>query len=142
MLDYSKGAFATQRFHADPYIDPDKADSLYRKWILTAFEDPHQQILVLDVDNSPLAFMITQRIDLRQCFGLQFVVWRMALLDPSSRGRGWGTKFFVSLMHHHRKEGIDVVDSGVTMRNLASLNLHSKLHFKIVCIRVTFHKWL
>ena len=142
LLDYSKGAFVTQRFHADPYIARDKADSLYEKWILTAFQDPRQDILVLDIENKPVASMIYYRNDLRQHLGLQFAMWKMALLDPASRGKGVGTNFFVSLLHHHGEEGLDVVDSGLSMRNLASLNLHIKLNFKVTSMLVTFHKWM
>jgi GNAT superfamily N-acetyltransferase len=142
MLDYSGGAFSTQRFHADPHIVRHKADSLYEKWILTAFKDPSQHILVLDIENRPVAFMIYYKNDLRQYFGLQFAMWKMALLDPGSRGRGWGTEFFIALIHYHRRDGLDVVDSGLSMRNLVSLDLHNKLHFKVISTVVTFHKWL
>jgi RimJ/RimL family protein N-acetyltransferase len=142
MLDYAKGAFVTHRFYADPHIPQQKADSLYDKWILTAFRDSRQEIAVLDVENRPAAFMIYYKEDLRHYFGLQFAMWKMAVLDPASRGKGLGTDFFIALMHHHRQDGLEVVDSGLSMRNLASLNLHNKLRFKVVSALVTFHKWL
>lgn len=142
MLKYSKNAFATQRFHADPHISCHKADSLYEKWILTAFKDPNQQILVLDVENKPAAFMLYYKNDLSQYFGLQFAMWKMALLDPASRRGGMGTDFFIALLHYHRRDGLDIVDSGLSMRNLASLNLHNKLNFRVIATLVTFHKWL
>ena len=142
MLKYAKGAFATHRFHADSHIAPDKAETLYEKWILTAFNDPNQRILTLDVEDRPVAFMIYYKNDLRPYFGLQFAMWKMGLLDPKSRGRGLGTDFFMALPHYHYKEGLDVVDSGLSIRNLASLNLHNKLNFKVVSVLVTLHKWL
>lgn len=142
MLDYSKGAFITQRFHADPNIVPEKADSLYKKWILTAFSDPNQRILVLDVENRPVAFMIYYKNDLRQYFSLQFAMWKMLIVDPAGRGRGLGTDFLIALMHYHRRECLDVVDSGLSMRNLGSLNLHFKLNFKVISTLVVLHKWL
>jgi L-amino acid N-acyltransferase YncA len=142
MLEYSKGAFATQRFHADSQINRDKADSLYEKWIQTAYNDSGQKILVLELENKPAAFMIYWENDLRQYFGRQFIMWKFALLDPANRGKGLGTDFFVALMHQHRSEGFDVLDSGLSMRNLNSFNLHNKLSFKIVSAVVTFHKWL
>lgn len=142
MLDYSTGAFATHRFHADPHINYQKADSLYEKWILTAFGDPDQQILVLDVENRPTAFMLYSKKDLSRYFGLQFAIWKMALLDPTSRSRGVGTDFFIALLDYHRRDGLDFVDSSLSMRNLASLNLHSRLNFRVVSTLVTFHKWL
>ncbi len=141
MIEYSSGAFATHRFHADPGIDRDKAESLYAKWIRSAFDDDGQEILVLDVDSRPLAFMIYYRNDLSRYFGLRFAMWKMAVLDPARRGAGIGTDFFISVMERNRKDGMDVVDSGLSMRNVASMNLHIKLNFKMLATFVTFHKW-
>jgi RimJ/RimL family protein N-acetyltransferase len=142
MVDFSREAFSTQRFHADAHIAHDKADSLYEKWIRTAFNDPDQKVLVLDIKHKPAAFMIYYSSDLRKYFGLQFAMWKMALLDPMNRSKGVGTDFFIACMYYHREEGLDVVDSGLTIRNLASLNLHNKLNFKIISTLVTLHKWL
>lgn len=142
MLAYAQGAFATHRFHADAHISLERAEALYEKWIVTAFNDPKQKILTLDVEDRPAAFMIYYPNDLRSYFGIQFAQWKMAVLDPNNRGQGVGTDFFIALAHHHRQEGLDVIDSGLTVRNLASLNLHNKLNFKVVSTLVTFHKWL
>jgi GNAT superfamily N-acetyltransferase len=142
MVEYSHDAFSTHRFHADAHIPRKRADSLYEKWILTAFDDPHQEILVLDSDQRPAAFMIYYLSDLRPYFGQQYVMWKMGLLDPQSRSKGLGRLFFTSLLYHHRAGGFDVVDSGLSIRNIASLNLHTRLNFKITCSLVTFHRWL
>jgi L-amino acid N-acyltransferase YncA len=80
--------------------------------------------------------------DLTEFFGIRAAMWRMALLDPSRRGKGLGTGFFQSLVAYHGQEGLDIVDSGVSMRNLASLNLHNKCGFKVSSTLLTFHKWL
>jgi RimJ/RimL family protein N-acetyltransferase len=86
--------------------------------------------------------MIYYSSDLREYFGLQFAMWKMALLDPMNRNKGLGTDFFIACLHYHREEGLDVVDSGLSIRNLSSLNLHIKLNFKITSTLVTLHKWL
>lgn len=142
MIAYSQGAFDTQRFHADGRIDRRKADSLYVKWIKTTFRDPLQKTLVMEVENKPAAFMTYYQNDLRGRFGLRFVLWKMALLDPALRGKGLGAVFFDSLLRRHREEGFDIVDSGLSMRNIASLNLHNKCGFKTISTVLTFHKWL
>ncbi len=141
MLDYSKDAFSTQRFHADAHITCNQANSLYHKWILTAYNDPNQEILVCDIENKPAALMIYYRSDLQQYFGLRFAMWKMALLDPQYRSKGLGKDFFVALLYHHQEEDLNVVDSGLTTRNIASLNLHTKLNFEVITTLVTFHRW-
>ncbi len=142
LISFSQGAFITQRFHADSHIPREKAETLYEKWIRTAFCDPKQRILVCEINARPAAFMIYFRYDLRSSFNLQFAMWKMAVLDPSLKGKGLGTDFFASLLHYHKKEGMDIVDSGLSNRNLASLNLHNKLNFKIFSTSVTLHKWM
>jgi len=141
MVDYSRDAFSCHRFHADAHVTRNQANSLYHKWILTAYKDPNQEILVCDIDSKPVAFMIYYRSDLQQYFGLRFAMWKMALLDPQFRSKGLGSDFFVALMYHHQKEGLNVVDSGLTTRNVASLNLHTKLNFEVITTVVTFHRW-
>ena len=69
-------------------------------------------------------------------------MWKMIVLDSAHRGRGLGTGFFIALAHYHRQEGLDIIGSGLSVRNLASLNLHNKLDFKVFSTLVTFHKWL
>lgn len=142
MIDYSNGAFATQRFHADPNISYQKADSLYKKWILTSFHDPKQYILALDIESKPVAYMIYYKNTKREYFDYKFAMWKMALLDPNCKGKRIGTNFFKAVLAYHKKEGLDIVDSGLSIRNLTSLNLHNKLNFEIITTFVTFHKWL
>lgn len=142
MIAYSQGAFDTQRFHADGRIDRQKADSLYVKWIKTSFRDPLQKTIVMELEGKPAAFMTYYQNDLHTRFGLRFAMWKMALLDPACRGKGLGALFFNSLLQHHREEGLDIVDSGLSMRNIISLNLHNKCGFKTISTVLTFHKWL
>jgi GNAT superfamily N-acetyltransferase len=142
LLAYSHGAFDTHRFHADTRIARERAESLYLKWIETAFEDPRQTILVHDHDGKPAAAMIYYSNDYRAQFGLRYVQWKMALVDPAVRGKGIGFNFFVALLYHHRAEEFDVVDSGLTIRNLTSLNLHNRIQFKVISTIVTLHKWI
>lgn len=142
MLEYSKHAFNTQHFHADRHIPYEKAEGVYKKWIITAANDPNQRILVYDHEEIPSAFMIYYSNDLSKYYNLKFAQWKMALLNPKVRGIGIGTSFFSSLFDYHKNEGFDFVDSGLSLRNIVSLNLHNKVNFKIVSIQVSLHLWI
>lgn len=142
MLACCPGAFDTQRFHADLRFPRAKAENLYRKWIVSSFRDPKQKTLVHDVDARPAAFMTYYENDQSALFGLRFAMWKMALIAPDQRGKGLGRRFFEALFNHHRADGLDVVDSGLTTRNVASLNLHNRCGFKTIATMLTFHKWL
>jgi L-amino acid N-acyltransferase YncA len=142
MQRFAVNSFATQRFHADKRIPNEKAEDLYQKWIQTSFSDARQKVLVHDVDEKPAAFAIYFTSDMQSTFGLNFTNWKMALIDPSLQGKGLGAHFFHSLFVHHKEHGSDVVDSGLTLRNIASLNLHNKLGFKVTSTLVSMHLWL
>lgn len=142
MLRYAKGAFATQRFHADSKFSKEKADDLYEKWVSTAFDDPNQKIAVMDVEGVPAAFMIYFHQTKAGSEGHKYAMWKFTVIDPSLRGRGVGQRFFDGLKAHHKAEGMDFIESGVSLRNMASMNLHNKLQFKIIASLVTFHKWM
>ncbi len=142
MLEYSKGAFATHRFYADTRFGKDKADALYEKWIQSAFDDPHQQILVQEIENKPAAFVISYEEDLRPYFGLRFAIWKMVLLDPAKRGKGLGGDFYTAIMQKQHGKGIDIMDAGLSLRNVHSMNLCIKMNFKVVSTVATYHKWL
>ena len=142
MLEYSKDAFNTQRFHADYHISYAKAEGLYEKWIKNSFADPKQKILVYDHKNTPSAFMIYCISDLSNYYDLKFAVWKMAVIDPSLRGQGIGSAFFNSLLDYHIKEGLNILDSSLSLRNIASLNLHIKMNFKVIATLATLHLWI
>jgi GNAT superfamily N-acetyltransferase len=142
MLEYSKDAYNTQRFHADHHIPYAKAEGLYEKWIKNSINDSNQNILVYDHKGIPSAFMTYYILDLSKYYNLKFAMWKMALINPSLRGQGIGKSFFNSLFDHHIKEGLDIVDSGLSLRNIVSLNTHNKVKFKVVSTLVTLHLWM
>lgn len=135
------GAFDTQRFHADARVDRAKADALYSRWIDTSFSDPAMTTLVHEHEGRPVAFMTYFRSDLSATLGRRFAMWKMALIDPALRGQGLGTRFFDALARHHRDEGLDTIDSGVSLRNVASINLHARCGFRVTSTLLTFHHW-
>ncbi|MBU0605767.1 MAG: GNAT family N-acetyltransferase [Candidatus Omnitrophica bacterium] len=142
MLKYSNNAFVTQRIHADNNITHEKAESFYHKWIRTSFEDKSKKVLVYDRNGNPAAFMVYFIKDLKEKLNLKFAMWKMALIDPDIRGKGIGLSFFKSLLGYHKNEGLDVVDSGLSLRNAASLNLHNKADFKVISTLVSLHLWV
>ncbi len=141
MIEFSKGSFNSHRFHADKMIDINKADSLYEKWIRNAFDDPNQKIVVYDHGKTPSAFMIYRIVDFENYFNCKFAMWNMGLVNPDLKRMGIGYDFIRALFLLHKKEGIDMIDSGLSIRNIPSLNWHNKLNFKITSTLVTFHKW-
>jgi len=142
MLQHARGAFAVQRFHADPHISNSKAETLYSKWIRSAFRDPKRETLVFEKDGVPAAWAVCLPQDLRRLLGIRSVTTQVLLVAPEARGSGFGLRFMHALFKHYGSAGVDVIDSGVTMRNVASVNWHNRLKFRVVSTQATFHKWM
>ncbi len=141
LVGWSRGAFSTQRFHADPNIDPTAADALYERWIRTSLGDAGRQTVVAEAEGTPLGFFDHRARDLRPWLGARVVFWRMFLLDPERRGQGLGGALLAAFLQTQKEAGLDRVQSGLTLRNVRSSNLHARAGFDNVAFGVTLHRW-
>ncbi len=141
IADLTKGAFPLHRFSADPRFSKRNVEELYRKWVTDCYKKDDCHIVVMDIDNNPAGFFIYSVKNLTRYFGSRFAMWQLAALSPPFQGKGLGYQLFLSTINY-LSDSVDIVDSGLTIRNITSLNLHNKLGFKTISSAVTFHKWL
>jgi len=141
LIDLSKDGFNTHRFYADACFPKQKVDEMYRLWVQNSFVDPPiWTTVVLEKDDRVRGFMTYRVQDLTSYFGMNFVKWRMGVVGKNERGQGHGVDLFIGAMKYMHGQA-SVVDSGLTIRNIQSFNLHTKLNFKLICSSITFHKW-
>lgn len=141
LVEMSDNAFVTHRFYADTNFDSNKVDEFYKVWVKNSISNTNVwKTMVLEVDKTVLGFMTYTIDDLSEYFGLKFVKWRMACLKPIARGGNFGSELFIGAMEFERNNA-SIVDSGLTIRNIHSFNLHTKLNFKLKSSSVTLHKW-
>jgi GNAT superfamily N-acetyltransferase len=136
----AQDAFPAHRFYADERFPRVKADAMYRELVLSSFRDPGCRILVLEADGALRGFVIHRLEDLTSYFGVRFARWRLAALETKSRRAGYGTMLFRAAIESARQEA-GIVESGLTSRNLPSVNLHAKVGFRTTCCTVTLHRW-
>jgi hypothetical protein len=141
LIDMSKDGFLTHRFYADKRFPKLKVDEMYYQWVQNSLVNTSVwTTVVLETNCQVLGFMTYRVEDLTSYFGINFVKWRMGALGKDERGKGHGVDLFVGAMKYvHGQAG--VVDSGLTIRNIQSFNLHTKLNFKLICSSLTLHKW-
>lgn len=141
LVEMSENAFVTHRFYADSNFDSNKVNEFYKVWVKYSLSNTNiWKTMVLEFDSTVLGFMTYSIDDLSEYFGLKFVKWRMACLSPMARGRDFGSELFIGAMEFERNNA-SIVDSGLTIRNIHSFNLHTRLNFKIKSSSVTLHKW-
>jgi RimJ/RimL family protein N-acetyltransferase len=136
----AQDAFLTHRFYADEAFSAERADAMYERWVRDSVADPHWTTIVLEESGRVNGFFTYRLEDLRAHFGLRFAKWRMAAVDSAARGRGHGRRLFLGAMEHVRDDA-DVVDSGLSVRNTRSFNLHNRLGFRVVSFSTTLHRW-
>ncbi len=140
LVNMVEDAFITHRFYADPRFPKVKVDDMYRKWVINSLESPNWSTIVLESDGKARGFFIYRIEDLRSYFKLRFAKWRMGVLSSSNHSKGYGVPLFQGSMQYVH-DTADIIDSGLSIRNIRSFNLHNKLNFRIICFSSTYHKW-
>lgn len=140
LMDITKDAFITHRFYADTRFPKERVDNMYREWVRSSLESAAWTTIVLEAEDKVRGFFIYRLEDLSSYFRLRFAKWRLAALASVDQGKGYGIQLFQGAMQFVRDQA-EIVDSGLTIRNTRSLNLHNKLGFRILCSSVTFHQW-
>lgn len=140
LVDMTADAFVTHRFYADPGFPRAKVDEMYQRWVSSSLESPAWTTIVLDLDGVAHGFFIYRIEDHREQVGVRITKWRMGVLGADSRASGHGVALFEGAMNYVSSSS-DIVDSGLSLRNLKSFNLHSKLGFRGLSFSATYHKW-
>jgi GNAT superfamily N-acetyltransferase len=140
LVDIVRGAFGTHRFYADGGFPAERVDAMYQRWVRDDLRDPAWTTIVLEEEGRVNAFMTYGVDDLSEYLGLRFAKWRMFAVDGKALGRGHGAKLLDGAMDYV-KDDLDIVDSGLSLRNVRSLNIHNQLGFRAVAFSTTLHKW-
>jgi hypothetical protein len=140
LMAMTQTSFITHRFYADKHFPTQKVDEMYREWVRNSLESPSWKTLLLEQENKVRGLFIMRTEDLSSYFGLSITTFRMATISPGELGKGYGMNLFMGVMKHLCSEA-DIIDSGLTIRNIRSFNIHTKLGFRLLCSSGTFHKW-
>jgi L-amino acid N-acyltransferase YncA len=134
--------YARGHYHCDNNIEKEKSNSLYVKWVMTAYENK-EPIVVIENNNEVAGYFVL-RLDKVLSGYLEYNYGRMRSLamDQSFRGKGLGMGLFRGAMSYMKKMGADYIDSGYASKNHVSAKLHSLNMFYSVFEETTFHLWI
>lgn len=127
-------AFTTDRFTMEPRIRLGCGGDRYRQWVASALAHPHQELLAVTADGSVLAFFITED---RPMDGT--VYWHLHAVAPGLQGQGWGKRIWRAMIERERARGFARIETTVSARNPAVLNLYARLGFRFGAPEMTFH---
>lgn len=141
--EIAQKSFSQNRFHIDPNISKEKADSLYSEWIKNAPLDKDTAFtFVAEKENQPVGFFTCK-------FNHNILKWTkmkvlgrgLAAVLPEARGA------YISLikMALHRGMNILKVDIGefdTQVYNYPVIKTYQRFGMELVLARCTFHRWM
>jgi len=125
-------AFSYERFHVDPYLNPNIGNTRYRQWVENSKSSDTQQLLKATLDGKIIGFFLVEYRD-------NLVYWHLTAISPEYQGRGLGARVWFSMMAQHKRDGFQKILTTISARNTPVLNLYSKLNFRFNPPEMTFH---
>lgn len=126
-------SFRYERFHVDPRLDSHLANQRYGRWIQTSDDNPRQQLLKINDCGNLVGFFLVEMMGGNQ------VYWHLTAIAPEYQGKGYGKRVWQAMLLHHQKQGLMVVSTTISARNVPVLNLYSQLRFRFQPPEITLH---
>lgn len=126
-----RNAFQYDRFHADPMVQRDAADSLKETWVHNDVMGRADCVLVAELDGRIVGFnacLLRTRTAIIDLIGV----------DPETRGKGIG-KRLVQAMSAHYAGKADRIQLGTQLANERSRAFYTSLGFEEEGCRQTWH---
>jgi N-acetylglutamate synthase-like GNAT family acetyltransferase len=135
-------SYVRGHFYCDSGFDHRVVDSMYAKWLETAFRN-RQPVTVVDFEGQPVGFFVVA-IDeaLSQALGVRYGRLQSLVVDGRIRGQGLGATLFAGTLSSLEAAGVEQIDSGYATKNHVSARIHAKNRFFTVYDENTFHLWL
>ena len=130
LRDIARGAYRFDRLHADPVIDPHRADAAYAEWITNSCNGLDDVVLVAEERGEPVGFMTVRTQPLaRRLLQLEVAKIWLVGIAASARGRGVGQALLESVAAWCQARGIRDLEIGTQLRNTAALKLYGRAGF-------------
>ncbi len=128
--------FSRSHFYLDRKFEVQNVNNMYSNWINNAIKE--DKILIIEHNNEIAGMFIYSVNELNN---KRFATWKFAAVDKKYRNLCLGNNLFDSTVHACIKDGVEIIDTSLAIKNTISLRIHSKLQFCPVLSMYTFHKW-
>lgn len=144
VADLARTAFIYDRFHADPFISPNRAGELHATWLRNSCTGKAADAVILAEDDTGLLGFMTCVLqhDTRKELGRMVGTVVMAASAEAARGRGVAYATLMAALDWFKEQGCEIVDSGTQVRNIPCLGLFQKCGFRIVGSSISLRRLL
>jgi ribosomal protein S18 acetylase RimI-like enzyme len=138
----AKTAFLYDRFHADPAIDRERADSLHESWLRNSCGGRSADAVVMaESDDELLGFAacMVQR-DTPGRLGRKAGTMLIAASAEHARQRGVAHATMMAATEWLRQQGCEIVDGGTQVRNVPSARLFRRCGYSYVGASISLRR--
>lgn len=126
-------AFKTERYHIDPHFSNASASKRYAFFVENSFRNPLHKIAILTGQSNDLIGFTTWTTTNNNA--ILFLIG----IDQKFQGQGFAKKIWSGTLYLMHKQGVQSVKTTVSINNVASINLHCRLGFKLVDPEIVLH---
>jgi len=141
--ELARNAYEFDRFHADPFINPHRADELHATWLQNSCKGLAADAVLVAEDEAGLLGFVTCARN-RNSGKVNDSDGTIVLVATAARarGRGVGRAMTMAALEWFRDQGCTHVEVGTQIRNIAASRLYQDCGFKIVGSAISLRKLL
>lgn len=128
------------RFFEDENLDNDRANELYKKWIINEIRNINVDVIGIN-DNDKLLGFMSCKYQVNKDDEVEGVI-SLVGIDNSYQGLGIGKILMNSVLNHFKNKDTKDVYVGTQINNTSAMNFYISNGFRITSSINNFHKWI
>ncbi len=144
VLDLARTAYTHDRFHLDSAIGQETADRVNEMWLRNSCNGQIADAVVVACAGSTVLGYVTCRIDKEATRVLGIGCGEIGMVATISQARksGVASAATYSSLDWFASQGIEVVEVGTQLRNIAAARLYERCGFRLTAVNYTWRKLL
>ncbi|MBM3255261.1 MAG: hypothetical protein FJZ08_03075 [Candidatus Omnitrophica bacterium] len=141
LQDLASRAFSKDRFHLDPYIPVEKANSLFKEWVKDSCAKRSSHKVFIAQKSGEVAGFLTFELnkELERLSGYKIAGHGLSAVSPQAKGA------YVSLVKAAIEEiasHYDCLEFDTQLNNYEVIKVWQRFGFDFIRAKHTFHKWV
>ncbi len=144
LLSIARSAYTCDRFHADRTLAPGVADRLYSAWVARSCRGEEADAVIVAAKHGRVMGYVTCKLSFDSGSGAAPRVGTVVLVATAdhARGQGVGSATLRGAMDWFRQQGVETVEVGTQMQNVAACRLYENNGFRMTRMSLTFRRLL
>jgi dTDP-4-amino-4,6-dideoxy-D-galactose acyltransferase len=141
VLSIARSAYVFDRFHADRTLTPEIADKVNETWVRNSCLGDSDAVIVTCNGRKVVAYATCNiHRDTSSLLGTTFASIGMVATRSDFRGQGAASCATAGTLDWCQRNGVDVVEVGTQLRNLAASRLYESNGFRLTATHLTLRK--